>query len=209
MSFAIDVSDDFGQITDWLNPVTVGITSVDRCLRRAIDTREAAVSDGKYLASDVAFHLDASEHPQRPAVGSTITDDDGDWVIISIARQTLANRWRCVCRQLWIDPTLTVTIQKATYTKSVTGAIEPAWSTVAEDVVAKIVIEAESVESMNSNRTTKQRASVYFTSSEELGSAHRIVGAEGEVLKVISWAGYDEIESLFKAECEVSRWPQS
>lgn len=209
MSFNVDIAGDFGDVVDWLNPATVDGTEVDHCLRRAIDTKEAAASGGKYLASDVAFHVDIAERATRPAIGGSIVDDDGTWTILSVAKQTLANRWRCVCRLLWIDPTLTVTIQKATFAKGITGANEPTWTTLASGVVAKIHIEEREVESTRANRTTRTRANVYFAAPQAITVACRVVASDGAIYKILSWDGFDDIENLFRATAEVSKWPEA
>lgn len=203
------IADDFSSIVDDLRNVMVGGVNYRKCLRRSVSTKEADASAGKYLTSDTVFHLDASEHDTRPTIGGAITDFEGDWIILSVERQTLLNRWRCVSRMLWIDPTLTVTIQKATYTKGDTGAIEPTWTTVLEDVVAKVQIESGSVETENANRTTEQQATVYFSAPQYLGPAYRIIAPDSTVLKVLSWEGFSTIDQLFSAKCEVSKWPQA
>ena len=209
MSLNIDIASDFAEIVDWINPVTVDGVDVDTALRRAIDTKEAAASDGKYLTSDVAFHLDVADHASRPEIGKAIVDGDGTWTILSVAKQTLANRWRCVCRQLTIDPAVLVSIQRATYEKGTTGAIEPSWTTIAIDVVAKVQRLTQSMDVAYGNRTGVTDAVVYFAEEYELQPADRIIGPDNEVLKVLSWDGFDRIDMLFKASCEISQWPQS
>lgn len=203
------IADDFATIVDHLRNVIIGGVNYRKCLRRSVTVKEAAASAGKYLTSDTVFHLDSAEYITQPKIGGEITDIEGDWTIIAVDRQTLLNRWKCTCRLLWIDPTQTVTIQKATYTKGTTGAIEPTWTVVDENVVAKIQIESASVETDNANRTSMQLATVYFAASQDLGPAYRIIGSSGEVLKVLSWEGFSVIDQLFSAKCEVSKWPQA
>lgn len=208
MSFDLDIADDFASVVDWIKPVVVDGTEVEHALRRAIATKEAMASGGKYLASDVAFHLDSADHPEEPVIGTSIVDDDGTWTVLETAWQTLARRWRCVCRQLKIVGGQTVTIQSATYQKGATGAEEPTFSTVLSDVVARVQLETSTVESSNTNRTVVTKASVYFAEPLDLGASHRIISS-GTTLKVLSWEGFDPIEQLFKANCEVSRWPHA
>ena len=199
MSFNLDIEDDFITITDWLKTVTVDGTGVAKTLRRAISTKEAATSGGKYLTSDVAFHLDQSIHPARPAIGATITDSDGDWTILEVGNQTLGNRWRCVSRQLWIDPLLTVTITAPMITKGTTGAVQREWTTLAENVVAKIEINREEVEAGSGNRASFQFVTIYFAAPQELKTGYRIEASDGNRYEVDAWEGFSHIDALFLA----------
>jgi len=208
VTLELDLAGDFAAVTDNLKTVIVDGIDVDACLRRAVSVREAAASGGKYLTSDTSFHLDAAECP-APAIGGVITDVDGPWTIISVDWQSLVNRWRCVSRKLSIDSGSLVTIQRATYTKSVTGAEEPTFTVVASNVPAKIQYLSAEVETGNTNRTTRVDARVYFATVQTLGPSYRIIGPAGEVLKVLSWEGFNETEVLFSAACEVSKWPRA
>jgi head-tail adaptor len=208
MTLALDISTDFAQITDWLKPVKVGATMVNSALRRAISTKEAAASGGRYKVSDVTFHLDKAELPSGPSIGMQILDADGTWTILETIYETLANRWRCICRQLNIDSASKVTIQRATYAKGTTGATEPTWTTLASNVSARVQLQSTDIEADRSNRTAVTEAMVWFAAQQDLRSSDRIVSGS-TTLKVKSWDGFDSIEQLFKATCEVSIWPLS
>ena len=208
MSFDLDPAGDFASIADNLKAVSVDGLDVENALRRAVTTEEVGSSGGKVLASDTVFHIDEAEHPTRPEIGMAITDADGDWVILSVAWQTFVKRWRCVCRQLKIAAAQTVTIQRATFTKGTTGAVEPTWSTLAENVSARIQLLESRVGVENQNRTVVQTAKVYFAETQSLEPGDRIIGS-GKTLKVLDWEGFDEIDQFFSATCEVSVWPQA
>lgn len=208
MSLDLDLSTDFASITDGLARVIVDGIDVDACLRRAVSVREAAASGGKYLSTDVAFHLDAQEIP-APAVGGKITDVDGEWTILGIDWQTLVRRWRCVARKLSITGGVLVTIQRATYAKGATGAEEPTWANTATGVLARIQILSSRMGVTNTNRTSQSDARVFFATNQMLGPSYRILGPSGQILKVMSWDGFDDINQLFVATCEVSKWPRS
>ena len=78
MPLTLNIADDFGQVVDGLQQVSVDGVDVENSLRRSIKTHEAAKSGGKYLSSDVVFHLDTSQHPNRPAIGGQLTDADNE-----------------------------------------------------------------------------------------------------------------------------------
>jgi hypothetical protein len=209
VNLSLDIASDFAAITDWLRIVTVDGQSVDKTLRRAITTREAQASGGKYLTSDAAFHLDKALHPAEPMVGWQIVDESVAWTILSHELHTLANRWRCVCRKLKISAGEVVSIQRATYTKGATGAKEPAWTTIASGVSARAQYLSAEIDTGHASRSTTTNAKVYFADPQTLQQGDRIVSNAGTILKVIRWEGFDSIEALFSAECEVSKWPQS
>lgn len=219
MTELLDISDDFAIVTDGLSTVQVGTKTVNNSLRRQIDVREAEKSGGKYLTSDVAFHLDAGQHSNRPVIGKAIVDSDGTWTILGVSKQTLGNRWRCVCRMLSLEASGVgslerVNIQVANYSKSQTGAQEPSWSISVPDVPARVQIDSESMEVEHELRSTRKMATVWFASERELTANHRLAVIEdssrdGMILKVLEWGGFDSINQLFFAKCEVSRWPQS
>lgn len=212
MTLALDIAGNFAAITDNLKSVAVDGNTVQACLRREVSTKEALASGGKYLLSDTVFHLDRAEQADRPAIGGQITDDDGVWTILTVQWQTFVNRWRCVCRQLFIDGTLDqnkVTIQTASFTKGATGAQEPTWADAETDVVARVQLINSDVETTHSDRSIRTAAKVFFTQPRTFTLASRIVTSTGMVLKVLSWDGFSEVDQFFAATCEVSLWPQS
>jgi len=212
MTLALDIADDFEAITDNLKSVTVDGTTVQSCLRREVSTKEAMSSGGQYLSSDTVFHISQSRYPDRPAIGGQIVDADGVWTILVVQWQTFVNRWRCVCRQLFIDgsdPANRVTIQQATYAKGPTGAREPTWSNVETDVIARVQLVNTEVESVHADRTTRTIAKVFFAEPRTLDFTSRIITSGGMILKVLSWDGFSEVDQFFTATCEVSVWPQS
>jgi len=215
LDFATDIQDDFAAIVDGLTAVTIVSrdateTEVEHCLRRAVNHREAAASDGKYTTDDVVFHF-PTEEAERPELGAVIRDEDGDWTVLEVAKQTLNHRYRCVCRNLVIVAGLDtlVTIQAATFAKGPTGALEPTWSNVATDVLAKIQIESAERDVQHNAKDTPQKATVYFASQQVLTTNNRIVGPDDTIYKVVSWSDADRIDRLFAVQCEVSKWPQS
>ncbi|MGA2031671.1 MAG: hypothetical protein ABSG68_05405, partial [Thermoguttaceae bacterium] len=52
-------------------------------LRRAVTTREAAASGGRYTTSDVTWHLPAAELSAPPQLADIIRDQDGcRWTVL-------------------------------------------------------------------------------------------------------------------------------
>ena len=105
MALEFDPSDDLADVTDGLTPVTVTrpgsstATDVAHALRRSVRTREAEESEGRYTASDVAWHLPAAELTAAPRPGDVIVDGDGQrWTVLDVQEARLAGTWRCVAR---------------------------------------------------------------------------------------------------------------
>src|ERR1700722_9293913 len=107
MVTGFDPQSDFAQVTDALEPVTLrradgsGSIALASALRRAITTREAAASDGKYTTSDVHWHLAAAELPVPPRLGDQIIDATGEaWTILETQLATCGSRWKGTARNL-------------------------------------------------------------------------------------------------------------
>lgn len=203
-----DPSNDFANIVDGLSAVTVGGLNVPSTLRRQIDIREVEKSGGKYLSNDSVFHFPLTEHATQPDLGTIIADNDGNWRIVSVAKQTLNTRWRCVSRLLTIDPTSIVTIQVASYAIGTTGAMEPTWSDVGQ-VNGQVHYKSATVEHANDARHSVREAEVYFADAQTLTANNQIVVSDGTVLKLKEWNGFDELMQLYTAKCEVVKWPHS
>ena len=90
MSLSFDPGDDFANVTDGLEPVTLlrpgsAATSVGGALRAAVSTAEARASDGKYTAGDVVWHLPAAEVSSPPVPGDVIVDAAGGrWTVLAV-----------------------------------------------------------------------------------------------------------------------------
>ena len=72
-----DPQSDFAQVTDALEPATLrradgsGSIALANALRRAVTTREAAASDGKYTTSDVATAFGGCGVASAAAIGGS------------------------------------------------------------------------------------------------------------------------------------------
>src|SRR5689334_17869916 len=105
MSFATDIAGDFAAVADGLESATLFAPSgssapLTALLRRAITTKEAAESNGKYTTADFVMHFPVSA--ANPIVGGTLVVGSDSYTILDISKQTLRNRWRCMCRLLAI-----------------------------------------------------------------------------------------------------------
>lgn len=93
---------DFLEVTDGLEVVNVvrrsevgaaaGISNAVHAKRRLITTRERSASDGKYLASDVRWHIHTSELAEV-AIGDRIIDAFGVvWVVQDVEENSYLTR---------------------------------------------------------------------------------------------------------------------
>lgn len=196
------IADDFSTIVDWLKPIYLDGVRIERSLRRAISTREAAASTGRFTNRDTVFHLDMGEYATEPPLGSRIKDEDGAWTIIEVARHTLSNRWRCVTRRLKIERGVLVSILRAEFSKGSTGAHEPVWSTIASDVKVHIERDRESVVLEHEHQASRQFAAVHFEAPIELKVNDRLQSPANVQYRVEQWRGWDDIAQLFVADCE-------
>src|SRR5690606_15236142 len=138
MTLTLDIADDFESIVDGLETISLRghangqamPVEIADALRRSIRTYEAAQSNGRYLSSDVAWHFDCRRG--TPEVGGVIIDSDGtQWRILDFEKQTLKNRWRCVCRENKIEGYLDiyVDIKRRSWTKAPDGTAVATYAT--------------------------------------------------------------------------------
>ena len=211
MTLAAAIADDM-DLFDGLESVTLTHTvsgetdAVSKALPRAVTTREAAASNGKYTASDVNWHLKASEVSSRPVPGDTITDGDGDvWTVLDVQKATLGTRWRCITRQLDItdEASTLITIEQATWSKSAGGFQVASWSTWKSNVRAKVQRLSASETDETNQRQNKAEFVVICEVQNLVGKSHRIVDADSTVYRIKGYRNTDRIDSLYEILCEV------
>jgi len=221
MSLNLDPSADFAEVADGTEAVTLrrrgsrpgaSGTAIASALRRAVTTREAAESHGRYTASDVTWHLPAEELTGVPRLGDVLVDAEGRrWTILDVQAAALQGRWRCASRNLAVVYALddTVTILKASYTKEDGGAAEPSWRPWKTGVRARIQPLATTVATEHHARRTATRYRIFVEEDLTLDHTHRIQGADGTVYKVTGTTAAERIGELQTIEAEVTPWPLS
>ena len=220
VSPTFDPSGDFVAVCDGLAAVTLlargtGAESwIAHALRRSIGTREIAASDGRYIGSDVRFHLPVAEQPSRPNLGDVILDGDGDrYTILEVSRDTLGDRWRCICRNPVIAYGLndTIEILRAAYTKGEGGAPDDAWTVERTGVRARIQPGTVDIGVQEDARRTVERFAI-FVADDVAGSmtiAHdrRLRDQAGKVYRITGMTGAERIGELAVIDAEISPWP--
>lgn len=210
MTLATDIAGDYAYLdgteaVTLTKPGTTSTTSVSAALRRRVTTREAAASNGHYTTADVAWHLPQSLVTTQPALGDKVLDSSSVyWTILSVSRDTLGTRWRCISRDLAVANRLDtfVTIEYSTIAKGVGGAVERDWSDWRSGVRARI--QPQAVTQDVENRTRVGRAThVVFCDLDagELSAAVRFrvrdeAGATYTVLAVRAPERIDELTQL-------------
>ena len=205
MTLSFDPGDDFAEVTDALEPVTLTrqgsstTSEVTGALRRVLTTAEARASQGNFTTSDVAWHLPGDEPDAPPRLGDVIVDADGRrWTVLAVQQTTLGGRRRCVCRDLAIVHKLDayVDIEKATYAKGAGGAEEPTWHTWKTGLRARIQpVEAE-VDDAHQQRVTSAKYTVFLADAVTLDHTHRIKGPDATVYRVTGYRKADRIDAL-------------
>ena len=211
MTFAATIADDI-DLFDGLETATLthrldsSTDAITACLFRAISIKEAEVSDGKYTTDDVRAHVKASEVAVAPVSGDTITDASGViWTILSVRRDTLATRWRLICRVLdIIDEAATlITIEAATWAKSHGGAQTATWSASQSNVRALIQRIAAAETDETNQRQVKARFVITCEVQNLVGKSHRIVDSASTIYRILGYQNTDRIDSLYEILAEV------
>jgi hypothetical protein len=207
-----DPTDDFPNTSDGLTAVTVtrpggsSSTEVSHALRRPIRTREAEKSGGRYTASDVTWHLPASELSAAPRPGDVIVDAEGQrWTLLDVTQTTLGARWRCVSRNLAVVHGLDayVDVEKAEYAKGAGGADQPTWHTWRTGLRAKIQPARILVRHEHQRQVTTAGFKVLLLDHVAVDHTCRIKGSDGTLYRVVGYRKADRIDAL--SEIDVVR----
>ena len=207
MSLAFDPSDDFLDVVDRLQPVTLthpgssSSTAVGGSLRTEVTTAEARASQGAYTESDTVWHLPASEVGSPLALGDVIVDaDDARWTVLRVRRTAADSRWRCVCRNLVVVHGLDqyVDIEKATYAKGDQGAEVATWHPWRTGLAARIQPAEVTVSVEHQRRVTTAEFFVYLAESLALDHTHRLKGPDGTVYRVTGCRKANRIDTLME-----------
>jgi hypothetical protein len=221
-----DPSTDFADVADGTEAVTLlrrgsipgdAGTPIAHALRRAVNTSEMAAlnssavrkqmtTDGQCAANDVVWHLPLVELPAAPRLGDIILDAaNRRWTILETKQAVFGSRWRCVARDLVVAHRLddTVTVLQASYAKGTTGAAEATWRTWRTGIRARIQ-PAECTASVEAqSQETVQKYQIFLAENLEVGHAHRIVGPDGAVYRILSSLGVERIGELQIIQAEV------
>jgi len=211
MAVVFSPSTDFEDITDGLEAVTLvrrgkTSTSVAKALQRAISTHEVEISDGKYRAGDVRWHLPAAEVTTAPEPGDKIKDAGGNYyTLLDVQAATLENRWRCIARNVEVANLLndTFSFEKATFSKGTQGAAEASYT---GDMVARgrlQPVDTTMVVEAGAKRSAK-RWRLFVASDLAITHEHRVKGPGGTYYTILSTAGQERIGEV--QTVEVSEW---
>lgn len=205
MTITFDPSTDFADIADHLEPVTLrrrgnGATSaIAGALRRGISQSEVASSDGKYLTSDVRWHLADADLSTTPEVGDYIVDAAGNnFTILELRHQTVASRWLAMGRDLTIAHSLCdrVDIQVAVITQGTAGEQVVTWQDFLPGIHARIQPIATGTHEAEDRRTARTTHTIFVDEPLELNAQHRAVGADGTIYRIVAYKKQELIGAL-------------
>lgn len=209
MAITLDITDDFS-VVDNLESVTLtdlqsGGQTVDDCFSTPLKTREIEASNGRYTAGDRRFHLPTDNVTGKPCVGGTITDADYQYTILDVDHAVMSGIWKVTCRKLaiTIEFDTAITIQLATWAKDANGVQAATWANEHTGVRAKIQPATEGIEQDENSRTIRKRYQVTFEDDQTLDHNRRIVGADGAIYKVLSYARRERIDVFPSALVEL------
>jgi hypothetical protein len=208
MSVSFDPADDFANVTDGLEPVTLlrpgsAATSIGGALRAAVSTAEARASEGKHTAGDVVWHVPAAEVAGPPVPGDVIVDAAGGrWTVLGVRRATAGSRWRCACRNLAIAGGLDqhVDIEQATYIKGEHGAEHAAWRPWRTGVAARIQPVRSRATEEHQRRATTAEFVVFLAESLVVDHTHRIKSPDGSLYRVVGSRRAERIDALMEID---------
>jgi hypothetical protein len=218
-----DPNADFSRVIDNTESVTLlrrgttpgdAGTTIIHALRRSIQSGELASrnsnevrryfnTDGQCLTADVVWHLPAAELDDPPRIGDMILDGNGRrWTILEIAQIMLGARWKCSARELSIAYALddTITVLKAEYAKSASGAAEPSWQIWRTGVRARIQPVDVQIGVDHSAKCTNSAYRIFLADDLMLDHTHRIRSADGTLYQITSSTGAARLGELQTVE---------
>jgi hypothetical protein len=210
MSELLDVQDDFAAVADRLEAVTLerrdgAPTLLAGALRRAVTTREAAISDGKYTSADVRWHLSAAELTKPPRLGDQIVDVAGQsWTILEMRLATCGSRFVCIARNLAIAAGLDtlIAIRREMIVKGTSGAAERSWQSYRTNVRARIQEQTSERSEQHGRQSGVVTAKIYLAEQIPVDNGFQIVAADGTTYEVTGYESPDEIGRLFVINAE-------
>ena len=208
MSTGFHPSSDFARVIDDLAQVTLiragtlAETVVNSALSQTIRTREAESSGGRYLSSDVVWHLPAAQLPEAPRPGDVLVESGRRWTILDVQQATLRSRWRCVCRELAITAGLDefVDIEKALYEKTNAGAQRAVWFTWRSGVRAKIQAAASTTGDQHDGNVTTARFTIFCEENLALDHTYRLKGPGGAVYRILACRKTGRVDALMEID---------
>lgn len=216
MPLALDIANDLVDVVDNLEtvvlkrPGSTTVQTVPLALRSALDTREAAASNGKYTQDDVVWHIPVTvtinevDSTVTPYVGGQVVTGllDQYFTILSVTKATIKTRWRCVTRDLAIaaGTNQEVTILRKLTTRGTGGAAE---YTETEEVKtgfkARIQTESVTPEVIDGRQSATVRANMYMAEAFDLDSRYIVRESDGKEWDVESYLAPEEIGQLPQA----------
>ena len=128
------------------------------------------------------------------------------WRVLEASSETLAVRWRLVCRILEIDTSQTVTIQQAQFSQTVSGAPAAVWSDFAPDVIGRLVPESSAADHEKRSRRERVRARLYTLTPYLLDTNYRVFDG-ANYWNVTGYEQPERIDQLPLLRLERDAWP--
>jgi len=204
MPIALDITTDLTDVADGAESVTLRrrgstLAAAASALRRAISTREAQASGGRYTSSDVAWHLPIAALAAAPAVGDAIGDAAGvRWTILEVQQSIVVGRWRCLARNLAVAHGLNelVRIERAVWSKDAAGAATPTWQEEHGGLAARIQPQSAAVAIDADRMKLVLTHRVFVAEPVAVDENLRVVDADGRTYRVVGCEQPERIDAL-------------
>jgi head-tail adaptor len=210
-----DLADDFATYTDNVEPVTLLLRvhaedsiqpqyAITHAHRNQISSSEHVPAGGDVKQGDILWQFPVAESVSTDTdlLGSTITDEDGEiHTILSASLQVFKTKWEVRTRNLTVASGLNTTVIIAvcnSYKHSSTGEAIEAWTTLYDDIKAKIQPEsAEAVVEHSADETKRTyRITLQLDLTIIIGGNYRIQDQNGVIYNVKSYHSSELIDQL-------------
>lgn len=199
----LNPGDDFPLIFDGVETISLvrkeddsDVTTIDGALRRA--ETSSGRSTGTVPDCDARWHFSITSLPdQPPAPGDEIVDStDRRWTIYAVDTSAVTGRYTCRARDLVrayrLDQRLT--IERAAFSKSESGIVQGAWSsvTVTDGRIHTILIEP----TVGDRPVSGGEFEIVLAECPTLSAEHRIRDERGVVYRIVNVTHIDDPAAL-------------
>ena len=191
------------------------LATLTTATRHAISLREAAASNGIYLADDIVWTWSTSQYATAASPGQTITSGTTVYTVLDSSYSVMMGFGKATCRDLVMANGLTdsVNYQHPTITLGTATGRSVAWANLRTGISARVQPDTTGDYNERGVRAAVTRYNVIFDPATGAGSTFAITNTGGDwgrfifgslTLDVIEYRNASRIDELPVALCEVS-----
>lgn len=206
MTTPVVIDTDFATYVDFLETATLTLRGsgavhvLTAAHHNQVRAESHLVQNGLAKQGDAVWHFPVSQSAAVIPLGSTLRDAAGDlWTILGAHLQVAGSKWEVLTRNLNVENQLDTValVQRSTPTKSAAGELLDAWTTTAAHRAAfhhdqdELEVDRHADDARRTFTVVLETALAFAPTAQ-----YRIVDAEGNVYRILSYTQPDDISAL-------------